>query len=113
VEWIWIESGYVQLVYTGGLLMLGAFLWMIYAHLRDAWDGRQRVDEFGACAAAAWTMGVTVCVLMLLDPHLTIRGTSDLLFPLLAMSATGVSLARTHGVGPRQVVQPVALRTVG
>jgi len=113
VEWIWIESGYVQLLYTGGLVMLGAFLWMIYVHLRDAWDGRHRVDEFGVCAAAAWTMGVTVCVLMLLDPHLTIRGTSDLLFPLLAMSATGVSLTGPHGVRPRRVAQPVELRTVG
>jgi murein biosynthesis integral membrane protein MurJ len=93
VEWIWIESGYVQLVYTGGLALLGAFGWMMAVHLRSAWANRRRADEFGACSVAAWAMGLVVCLLMLLDPHLTIRGTSDLFFPLLAMSATAAALA--------------------
>ncbi len=108
VEWIWIESGYVQIVYTAGLPLLIAFGWMMREHLRVSWRSRDRPDELGACATAAWVLGVILCVLMVLDPHLTIRGTSDVFFPLLALSVTGAvraAPAPAHRPHPRIVAR--------
>ena len=111
VEWIWIESGYVQLLYTGGLLLLAAFLWMMQSHMEAAWAARDRPDEFGVCAAAAWTMSATLLVLMVLDPHLTVRGTGDLLFPLLAMGASAAVASVREPAPPQAVTLFAPLRT--
>jgi hypothetical protein len=51
-EWVYLESGYLWLLWIGGIPFLAAFFF----------------------------------VTMLFDPHLTLRGSADLFFPLLALS---------------------------
>ena len=85
--WIYIESGYVWLLWTGGIPMLiafGYFLWVGLHELRAVIA--ERADAVGIAAIAAFAGLVSMAVLMLFDPHLTMRGGADLLFPLLALS---------------------------
>ncbi len=110
VEWIWIESGYVQLVYTAGIPLLATFVWMMREHLKVGWQNRLQPDELGACAAAAWVLGIILSVLMVLDPHLTIRGTSDVFFPLLALSVSG-AVVSGPSLARRSSPSPAILRT--
>jgi hypothetical protein len=54
-----------------------------------------------------------MAALMMFDPHLTMRGTADLFFPLLALSFVGTAmqgLARTEGPGHSVSLLPVARR---
>jgi hypothetical protein len=86
---IWIESGYVWLVWTGGVFLAIAFLVMVITQLRGALIAWRRLDdEFGVIATAAVASLAILCGLMVLDAHLTLRGTSDLLFPILGLAAT-------------------------
>lgn len=87
-DWVYIESGYVWLLWTGGVAMLGSFAFFVHAAgtilLLRAREARHVVERVAAIAAmAALTM---IATLMLFDPHLTMRGTADLFFPLLAMA---------------------------
>jgi hypothetical protein len=102
-DWVWIESGYTWLLWNGGLLLLVAFVIYLVLGLRTTVSVLRVPAAPGfACAAVGALSGlVVVAVLMLLDPHLTIRGSADLLFPLVALSVTarlattGRSRART------------------
>jgi hypothetical protein len=88
-EWIYIESGYAWLLWTGGLPMLVAFIGFVSIALRAmarfAHDGQSPVSVAATAAIAGLAIMVT---LMLFDPHLTLRGAADLFFPLLALSCT-------------------------
>lgn len=87
-DWVYIESGYIWLLWTGGVAMLGSFVVFVHAagamlltRAREARHAAERVAAIGAMA------GLTmIATLMLFDPHLTMRGTADLFFPLLAMA---------------------------
>jgi hypothetical protein len=86
-DWAYIESGYVWLVWIGGLPFLLAFLAFVVVGVLRLWPvvaGRR--DAVGAAALAALAYLLVIAVLMLLDPHLTIRGSADLFFPLLALA---------------------------
>jgi hypothetical protein len=86
-DFVYIESGYVWLLWTGGIPLLLAFLYFVATTLpRLRPIARGRVDAVGAAASAAYCYLLTLLVLMLFDPHLTVRGTADLLFALLALS---------------------------
>ena len=85
--WIYIESGYVWVLWTGGIPMLiafGGFVWVALRELRAVIA--ERADAVGIAATAAFAGLVSIAVLMLFDPHLTMRGGADLFFPLLALS---------------------------
>ena len=85
-DWVFIESGYVWLIWTGGLPLLIAFLvvaWFAFWDLRRMI--RTPVDPGGVAACAGVAGLATIATLMLLDPHLTMRGGADLFFPLLAL----------------------------
>jgi len=86
-EYVYIESGYVWLFWIGGVPLFAAFLlflWVSGRHLLKV--VRARADEVSVAATATLAFLCVMAVLMLLDPHLTVRGSADLFFPLLALS---------------------------
>jgi hypothetical protein len=92
-EWVYIESGYVWLVWIGGLPFLAAFAFFAWVSGRHLWRvARLRNDAVGASATAGFTYLVVLLVLMVLDPHLTLRGSADLFFPVLAISFAGSAI---------------------
>jgi hypothetical protein len=99
IEFIWIESGYIFLLWTGGVAFAAAFLWYIWVALRAvARIARSRQDAIGAAAAASFTALIVTAVLMALDPHVTLRGAADLSFALLAL-ALAAPVAAGHRAG--------------
>lgn len=86
-DWIYIESGYAWILWTGGVPMLAAFAWFMWMVLRSLAPALHGEHEPMRVAATATTVGlITIATLMLLDPHLTMRGSADLFFALLALS---------------------------
>lgn len=88
-EWVYIESGYTWALWNGGLPLLVAVL----ALMGVALDVGRRLRS--ATSPVALALGIVLSVvpwvlafLMLLDPHLTIRGGAEFLFVLLALGAT-------------------------
>jgi hypothetical protein len=89
-EWIFIESGYLWLVWSGGIALVLAFIFFLWTTLRRvASVARARGDAVGVAAIASFTALVVVAVLQAFDPHLTLRGAADLCFFLLALSLAG------------------------
>ncbi|MGI9623518.1 MAG: hypothetical protein ACR2PK_11830 [Acidimicrobiales bacterium] len=94
-DFIFIESGYTFLLWTGGIPLFVAFIWFLRTALRTTKTiGRSRIDEIGCLAAGTYASLVAVAVLMLLDPHHIMRGAADLLYPMLAMSLTAGAVAQ-------------------
>jgi hypothetical protein len=92
--YIWIESGYLSLLWTGGLPLLAAFLFFMWTNVRWSLPIAHKCD--GARGAAALAVVVALAVigpLMLIDPHLTYRGSADLLFALLALASAGGTIS--------------------
>ncbi|MGL4968147.1 MAG: hypothetical protein ACRC67_43415 [Inquilinus sp.] len=86
-DWVYIESGYAWVLWTGGLPMLAAFTWFVWTAFRSLAPSLHSEQEPTRIAAAAATVGLaTIVTLMLFDPHLTMRGSADLFFALLALS---------------------------
>ena len=86
--WVYIESGYVWALWTGGLLLLVAVAALLVSAVRA---GRRLVASTdpttSAVGIALVTLACTLAFLMIFDPHLTFRGGSELLFVLLALGA--------------------------
>lgn len=98
--WVFIESGHTWLLWTGGVPFLAAFLVYACVAMRATLRvARQRADEIGSAAIAAFTALLVIFVLMTFDPHLTMRGSADLAFPLLALALTASWRRRGNGAG--------------
>jgi hypothetical protein len=89
-QWIWIESGHTWLLWTGGIVFaIACFAFLgIAIHVVHR-VGRERADAVGAAAVGALTALWVNVVLMTFDVHLTLRGSADLTFALLALALTG------------------------
>jgi hypothetical protein len=89
-EVIYLESGYLQLLWVGGLPLLAAFIWLSVAVLRRTSELITRPngqsDAVWAAASTLWVCWWFVIILTVLDPHLTLRGTGDVLFMLIGIT---------------------------
>jgi hypothetical protein len=84
-SYVWIESGYVWLLWGGGLPLLASYIAFVGASMRKGWAYTRRADAAGIAATAVVTALSVQVVLMILDPHLTYRGSGDVLFMILAL----------------------------
>ena len=96
-DYVWIESGHTWLLWTGGIPLFLAFWWFLVVPCA----GRPRSRGPGPTRRHR-------CPGELLGsvrhrraddpgPHLTLRGTADLLFALLALACTAASAGRERG----------------
>jgi hypothetical protein len=100
-DWVWIESGHTWLLWSGGVAFLVACLVLLAVAIRAvAGVARRRADAIGVAAIAALTALWLHAVLMTLDVHLTLRGSADLTFTLLALAFTAPTVARAARAGP-------------
>jgi hypothetical protein len=97
--YVWIESGYTWLLWGGGVPLVLAFAYFVYAVTRSAWWTAHHAPAPAAVAGAAvFAALVVMTVLMAFDPHLTYRGAADCLFALFALMSVG-SRSAPSGAG--------------
>jgi putative peptidoglycan lipid II flippase len=84
-SYVWIESGYTWLLWGGGIPLLASYVAFVGTVLRKGWAYARRADAAGVAATAVFTVLCAQVFLMLLDPHLTYRGSGDALFLILAL----------------------------
>jgi hypothetical protein len=86
-QWVWIESGHTWLLWSGGVaFFVACFVFLGVAIRAGARVARRRADAIGVAAIASLTALWVNLVLMTLDVHLTLRGSADLAFALLALA---------------------------
>ncbi len=86
-DWVYIESGYLWLVWSGGIGLVGTFCAFIWVSGRSTWQvAKARWDPIGHAAAAAFAAVVAIAAIQAFDPHLTLRGTADVFYPVLALA---------------------------
>jgi hypothetical protein len=83
--YVWIESGYTWLMWGGGIPLLGSYLVFAVACIRKGWRFARRADAPGVAGTALAAIMCAQLFLMLFDPHLTYRGSGDMIFVLLAL----------------------------
>jgi hypothetical protein len=93
--WVYIESGHTWLLWTGGVPLFLAFIYFTWVVVRDlSGIARSTVGPKAVSASAAVAATAMIFVLMAFDPHLTVRGSADLFFPLVALSLVSVNRGR-------------------
>jgi hypothetical protein len=114
-EWVYLESGYLWLLWIGGIPFLAAFVFFAFVSLKSLRDiARSREDAPGVAATSAFSYLVAMVVTMLFDPHLTMRGSADLFFPLLALSVADPQAdrrTRFSQPGPRAFQRTTLVQT--
>lgn len=91
--WVWIESGYTWLLWSGGILLFFAFFLFLGRAMRTlARTAKARDDSIGVAAVAGFASLAALAVLMLFDAHLILRGAGDLIFPLIALGLTAATV---------------------
>ncbi len=84
---VFIESGYLAMLWIGGVLLLFAVVAFQVTSLRATWRRVRRSDKWLSAAATGAFVGFfATAVLMLIDSHLTFRASADVLYTLLALS---------------------------
>jgi hypothetical protein len=105
---IYIESGHTWLLWIGGVPFLLAYLFFTWIGLRTAhWVVRSGQGAFTVAATGSLASLLVCFVLMTFDPHITMRGTADLLFSLLALTVVGTGAAGA----PRPAHRPRGTRS--
>jgi hypothetical protein len=98
--YVWIESGYTWLLWAGGLPLLLAYAYFVVVAVRhNRAVMRVRHDTVAVAAAAVVVALCFMSVLMVIDPHITYRGSADLMFALLGMTSAGGLRARRWPAG--------------
>lgn len=82
---IYLEYGYLQFLWVGGVPLLIAFLWLSVRVLRSARECAARPDVAGAYGSTLWVVWWMVLVLSVIDIHLVLRGAGELIFICLAV----------------------------
>jgi hypothetical protein len=97
-EVIYLEGGYLQLLWIGGIPLLAAFVWLAVAVLRRSQKLMEQRDSqsdaVGVAASALWVCWWFLIIVTVIDPHLTLRGTGDVLFMLMAITTGRLSVQR-------------------
>lgn len=93
-EVVYLEGGYLQLLWVGGIPLLAAFIWLAVAVLRRTAELMVVPGAVGAAASTLWVCWWFVLILTVIDPHLTLRGTGDVLFMLMAITTGRLSVQR-------------------
>ncbi len=89
-EFIWIESGHLWLIWSGGIpLFITWFLFIGVGIHTGRRVLRSRAGPVGIAAAATVGALAVVNTAQTFDPHMTLRGTADILYPLLALMMVG------------------------
>lgn len=84
-DYVYLESGYLLLLWVGGIPLLLAFGWLSVAVLRHASRLSAAPTVAGACASTLVIVWCFLLVLSVIDAHLTLRGAGELIFVLLAI----------------------------
>lgn len=82
---IFLESGYLSLLWIGGIPLLLGFIWLSVELFRRFASVARRRDARGAVASAMQGIWWMVVVLSLIDVHLVLRGFGDALAVLIAL----------------------------
>lgn len=93
-EEIFLEYGYLQFLWVGGLPLLIAFGWLSLRVFRAARECAARPGAAGAYGTTLWAVWWVVLVLSVIDIHLVLRGAGELIFLCLAVVS-----GRTHDRG--------------
>lgn len=85
-KYIWIESGHLWLLWTGGIPFAIAFVVLLGVGMRTTYAlQRTRSGPLGVAAAAAFAALVVIAVGHTFDPYITLRGVADIFWPVLAL----------------------------
>ncbi len=97
---VYIESGHTWLLWSGGVPLVLAYLFFTWVAVRQSGRvARSGRTAYAVAGAAAFSAVLVTFVLMTFDPHLTTRGTADLMFSLLGLSAVGAGALERHEDG--------------
>lgn len=87
-SYVWIESGYTWLLWSGGIPFLAAYIYFVLAVAKRGWlAARHSPGAASVAGTAAFVAVIVTAVLMNFDPHLTYRGSADAMFGLIALAA--------------------------
>lgn len=93
---VFLESGYLWLLWVGGLPLLIAAAGFLLAAFRDLdYSTVTSGSPIHATRLAARASVAMIAVMSVLDPHLTLRAEADLLFTMLAVGMAGVPFVVT------------------
>ncbi|MGH3795424.1 MAG: hypothetical protein ACRDSP_11085 [Pseudonocardiaceae bacterium] len=91
---IYLENGYLEFLWIGGIPLILVFGWLSVAVLRRTGELMHDRGVLGATASALWIAWWFLMVLTVIDPHLTMRGIGDILFALLAITTGRLGVDR-------------------
>lgn len=97
---VFLESGYLQFLWVGGVALLVAFVVLSCAVFQLSRPLTARGDSVGACAVTLGIVWWMVVFMSVFDAHLFMRGVGDLIFVLLGIVAAGAAQERTDDTPP-------------